>query len=61
MFSYACREDTYALPANPVTGTSKRVRCRRPCSICYEPEETEALARAAAGGAPSRAPGLRDR
>jgi site-specific recombinase XerD len=24
MFSYACREDTYALPANAVKGTSKR-------------------------------------
>jgi integrase len=51
MFAYACREDTYALPANPVKGTSKRREMPAAVLDFYEPEETEALARAAACGA----------
>jgi integrase len=51
MFSYACREDTYALPANPVKGTSKRREMPAAVLDFYEPEETEELARATACGA----------
>ena len=61
MFSYACREDTYALPANPVKGTSKRREMPAAVLDFYEPEETEALARAAACGAHRGTPRLRDR
>ena len=51
MFSYAQREDTYALEHNPVTGTSKR-REKPPAVLdFFEPEEIEALARAAGAGA----------
>jgi integrase len=51
MFSYAQREDTYALEHNPVTGTSKR-REKPPVVLdFFEPEEIEALARAAGAGA----------
>ena len=51
MFAYACREDTYALAVNPVRGTSKRREMPAAVLDFYEPEETEALARAAAAGA----------
>lgn len=51
MFSYAQREDTYALPRNPVTGTSKRRESPPAVLDFFEPEEIEALARAASGGA----------
>jgi len=51
MFSYACREDTYALPGNPVKATSKRREMPAAVLDFYEPDETEALARAAACGA----------
>ncbi len=50
MFSYAMREDAYQLPKNPVTATSKR---REPPPVVldfYEPEEIEAIARAAERG-----------
>ena len=51
MFSYAQREDTYALEHNPVTGTGKR-REKPPAVLdFFEPEEIEALARAAGAGA----------
>jgi integrase len=51
MFSYAQREDTYALEHNPVTGTSKRLENPPAVLDFFEPEEIEALARAAAEGA----------
>ena len=51
MFAYACREDTYALAVNPVRRTSKRREMPAAVLDFYEPEETEALARAAAAGA----------
>ena len=51
MFAYAQREDTYALPHNPVTGTSKRREMPPAVLDFYEPEEIEALARAAEAGA----------
>ena len=55
MFSYAQREDTYALERNPVSATTKR-REKPPAVLdFFEPEEVEALARAAAAGA-HRAP-----
>ena len=47
----ACREDTYALAVNPVRGTNKRREMPAAVLDFYEPEETEALARAAAAGA----------
>jgi len=51
MFSYAQREDTYALEHNPVPGTSKR-REKPPAVLdFFEPLEIEALARAAGAGA----------
>lgn len=50
IFNYARRPATYALPANPVEGTDKR-REAPPASLdFYEPEEIEALARAASAG-----------
>ncbi len=56
MFGYACREDSYGLPRNPVTATTKRRE--RPAAVLdfYEPEEVEALARAAAAGLHRPAP-----
>jgi integrase len=51
MFAYACREDTYALAANPVAGTSKRREMPAAVLDFFEPEEIEGLARAAAAGA----------
>jgi integrase len=51
MFSYAQRDDTYALERNPVTGTSKR-REQPPAVLdFFEPKEIEALAAAAGSGA----------
>jgi integrase len=47
IFSYGMREDTYHFPRNPVSATSKR---REPPPVVldfYEPDEVEALARAA--------------
>jgi integrase len=51
MFAYAQREDTYALDHNPVTGTSKRRELPPAVLDFFEPEEIEALARAAEAGA----------
>jgi integrase len=45
MFTYACRQDTYALAVNPVTGTDKRREDPPPALDYYEVEEVEALAR----------------
>jgi integrase len=50
MFSYGCRSDTYALPANPVAGTDKRREDPPPALDYYEVEEVEALARACETG-----------
>jgi integrase len=50
MFTYAQREDAYALPHNPVTGTSKRRESPPAVLDFFEPEEIEALARTAATG-----------
>jgi integrase len=50
MFSYAQREDTYALEHNPVTGASKRREKPRAVLDFFEPEEIEALARTASAG-----------
>jgi integrase len=45
MFEFACRGDTFAVPANPVRGTDKR-REPPPAGLdYYEVEEVEALAR----------------
>ncbi len=50
MYGYGQREDTYALAVNPAAGTTKR-REPPPATLdFYEPEEIEALARAAAAG-----------
>jgi integrase len=45
MFSYACREDAFNLPTNPVTATDKRREDPPPALDYYEVEEVEALAR----------------
>ncbi len=45
MFSYGCRGDTHALPANPVLGSDKRREAPPPALDYYEVEEVEALAR----------------
>lgn len=50
IFNYARRPTTYALPANPVEGTDKRREAPSMALDFYEPEEVEALARAAAAG-----------
>jgi integrase len=59
MFAYACREDTYGLTTNPVTPTGKRREMPAAVLDFYEPEEIEALSRAAAAGA-HRKPTLHD-
>jgi integrase len=51
MFSYAQHDDTYALEHNPVIGTSKRRELPPAVLDFFEPEEIEALARAANAGA----------
>jgi integrase len=51
IFNYARREDTFALPANPVTATTKRREPPPAVLDFYEPKEVEALAQAAAAGA----------
>jgi integrase len=45
MFTYACREDAFNLPMNPVAGTDKRREDPPPALDYYEVEEVEALAR----------------
>lgn len=50
IFNYARRPTTYALAANPVEGTDKRREAPPVALDFYEPEEVEALARAAAAG-----------
>jgi integrase len=50
IFTFACREDTFGLPANPVDATDKR-REQPPVALdYYEVEEVEALARACEQG-----------
>jgi integrase len=51
MFSYACRDDTFGLPANPVNGTDTRREDPPAALDYYEVEEVEALARACEHGA----------
>ena len=48
IFNYARRPTTYALASNPVEGTDKRREAPPSALDFYEPEEVEALARAAA-------------
>ena len=50
IFNYARRDDTHGLPTNPVEGTTKRREPPPAVLDFYEPEEIEALARAAADG-----------
>jgi integrase len=50
VFVYGQREDTFALPSNPVTATDKRREPPAAALDFFEPEEVEALARAAADG-----------
>jgi integrase len=50
IFNYARREDTHAIPANPVEATIKRREPPPAVLDFYEPEEIEALAHAAASG-----------
>jgi len=51
IFNYGRREDAFALPANPVTATTKRREPPPAVLDFYEPEEVELLAQAAAAGA----------
>jgi site-specific recombinase XerD len=50
IFTYAMREDTFALVANPAAATDKRKEMPAAALDFYEPEEVEALAQAAADG-----------
>jgi len=51
IFNYGRREDTFALPANPVSATTKRREPPPAVLDFYEPGEVEVLAQAAAAGA----------
>lgn len=51
IFNYGRREDTFALPANPAEGTTKRREPPPAVLDFYEPEEVEQLASVAAAGA----------
>ncbi len=62
IFAYAMKPDTYALAANPVTGTDVRHEPTPPPLDHYEVEEVEALARACEHGAQrGKAPSYRGR
>jgi integrase len=50
IFTYAMREDTFALVAHPAAATDKRKEMPAAALDFYEPEEVEALAQAAADG-----------
>jgi integrase len=50
-FNYATREDTYGLEINPAANTTKRREPPPAVLDFYEPDEVEALARAAESGA----------
>jgi len=50
IFAFAQREDTFALPANPVSATDKRREAPPSALDFFEPEEVERLAQAAAAG-----------
>ena len=51
VFTFGMREDTYRLPVNPASGTNKRREPPPAVLDYYEPDEVEAIARAAAAGA----------
>lgn len=51
MFRYACRDDTYELPSNPVLNTDKRPEPQPAALDYFEAHEVEALARVTAAGA----------
>ena len=50
IYGYATRDDTYSLPTNPAAATSKRREPPPAVLDFYEPEEVEALSRAADAG-----------
>jgi integrase len=50
MYGYAMREDSHSFEHNPARGTSRRREPPPAVLDVYEPEEVEALARAAEGG-----------
>jgi integrase len=50
IFTFAQREDTFALAVNPVTATDKRREAPASVLDYFEPEEVELLASTAAGG-----------
>jgi integrase len=60
MFSYACRNDTYELPSNPVERTNKRREPPLAALDYYEVEEVEALARACEADAHRRTVAVTD-
>ncbi len=47
IYAYGCDETTYALPRNPVAGVKRRREAEPETIDFYEPDEVEALARAA--------------
>jgi integrase len=51
MFAFGMREDTYRLSTNPASGTNKRREPPPAVLDFYEPDEVEAIARAATAGA----------
>jgi integrase len=51
VFAFGMREDTYRLAVNPASGTNKRREPPPAVLDFYEPDEVEAIARAAAAGA----------
>jgi integrase len=51
IYSYGCREATFALPSNPASAADRRPEPERARLDFYSPEEIEALARALATGA----------
>jgi integrase len=54
VFGFGMREDTYRLPGNPASGTNRRREPPPAVLDFYEPEEIEAIARAAGAGAHRR-------
>jgi integrase len=58
MLSFGMREDTYRLPTNPASRTNKRREPPPAILDFYEPEEVEAIARAAEAGAHRNVTGL---
>ncbi len=53
VFSYGCRQSTFALPANPAVDADKRQEPHPGALVFYSPEEVEAIARVFEAGTAS--------